>query len=282
MKRTIITLCAILTCMVMSAQATSNNGKPDPKFHIFLCFGQSNMEGAGRIEEQDKEGVDPRFMMMAAVDNPGMGREKGKWYTAVPPLCRPNTGLTPVDYFGRTLVANLPADHRVGIIHVAIGGCKIEAYMKDSIEGYVKTAPNWMIGMLKAYDDRPYDRIVELAKKAQQEGVISGILIHQGESNTGQKDWPAKVKVVYDDLMKDLGLNPNDVPLLAGEVVHAEQKGICASMNDIIATLPRTIPNAHVISSKSCSVARDNLHFDSEGYRILGRRYAMQMLFLMK
>ena len=121
MKRTIITLCAILTCMVMSAQATSNNGKPDPKFHIFLCFGQSNMEGAGRIEEQDKEGVDPRFMMMAAVDNPGMGREKGKWYTAVPPLCRPNTGLTPVDYFGRTLVANLPADHRVGIIHVAIG-----------------------------------------------------------------------------------------------------------------------------------------------------------------
>ena len=41
----------------------------DPNFHIYLCFGQSNMEGAGRAEEQDKT-VDERFQVLQAVDAP--------------------------------------------------------------------------------------------------------------------------------------------------------------------------------------------------------------------
>lgn len=282
MKKTIAMVWAVMLAVSMVAQDKREaENEADPNFHIFICFGQSNMEGAGRIEQTDKEDVTPNFLTMAATDFPELGRKAGEWYAAVPPLCRQGTGLSPVDYFGRTMAANLPAGHRVGVIHVAIGGCKIESYMKDSIEGYVKTAPHWMKGMLQAYDNRPYDRIVEMARRAQKDGVIRGILMHQGESNTGDRKWPDKVKTVYDCLMSDLGLTPCDVPLLAGEVVHAEQRGICASMNEIIATLPRTIPNAHVISSKSCSVGKDNLHFDSEGYRNLGRRYAMQMLFLM-
>jgi hypothetical protein len=32
----------------------------DTNFWIFLCFGQSNMEGFPGIEEQDKSGVDDR------------------------------------------------------------------------------------------------------------------------------------------------------------------------------------------------------------------------------
>ena len=51
-------------------------------------------------------------------------------------------------------------------------------------------------------------------------------------------------------------------------------------MNPIINRLPDTIPTAHVISSSGCT-ANDKAHFDSEGYRKLGRRYAIQMLSLM-
>ena len=40
----------------------------DKNFHIYLCFGQSNMEGNARIEPQDKEGVSERFKVMSAVD----------------------------------------------------------------------------------------------------------------------------------------------------------------------------------------------------------------------
>src|SRR5215213_7473350 len=78
---------------------------PDPNFHVYLAFGQSNMEGFPGVEEQDKTGVDPRFRMLAAVDFANLGRTKGEWYEAVPPLCRSSTGLCPADYFGRTLVA---------------------------------------------------------------------------------------------------------------------------------------------------------------------------------
>ena len=41
-------------------------------------------------------------------------------------------------------------------------------------------------------------------------------------------------------------------PLLAGEVVNADQQGVCASMNQIIATLPKTIPTAYAIPSNGC------------------------------
>ena len=274
MKRLLFSVIAVLSAVVMQAQ--------DPDFHIYLCFGQSNMEGNARIEEQDLEGVSERFKMMATVDDQERGRVKGQWYTAVPPLCRPNTGLTPADYFGRTLVEALPENVKVGVINVAIGGCHIETFLPDSIENYVaKRAPHWMKGMLAAYDNDPYARLVEMAKLAQKDGVIKGILIHQGESNTGDPRWPSQLKKVYDNLMTDLGLQGQVVPLLVGEVVNSDRGGVCAAHNDVIARVPSVIPQAHVISSSGCTNAFDLLHFDAAGYRELGKRYANKMLQLL-
>ena len=225
--------------------------------------------------------VNPRFQVLSAVDNSEVGRLKGKWYPARAPLCRKGTGLGPADYFGRTMVENLPENVRVGVVHVAIGGCRIELFQKDKYKEYIKTAPEWMKGMLKAYDDDPYARLVEMAKLAQKDGVIKGILMHQGESNTGEKEWPLKVKDVYDNLLADLNLRGQEVPLIAGEVVNADHGGTCASMNPIIATLPEVIPNSYVISSAGLSCAFDHLHFDAAGYRIFGQRYAAQALKLL-
>lgn len=90
-----------------------------------------------------------------------------------------------------------------------------------------------------------------------------------------------KLKGVYENLLSDLNLKAEEVPLLVGEVVHADQKGICASMNDIIDTLPQVISTAHVISSAGCPAAGDNLHFTARGYRMLGARYAETMLQLL-
>src|SRR5437763_9099534 len=42
----------------------------DTNFFVFLCFGQSNMEGFPGIEEQDRASVDDRFQVLAAVDVP--------------------------------------------------------------------------------------------------------------------------------------------------------------------------------------------------------------------
>ncbi|WP_128548611.1 sialate O-acetylesterase [Larkinella soli] len=268
---------ALLLCLLFGRSASAQ----DKNFYIFLCFGQSNMEGNAKIEPQDTVSVDPRFQVMEAVDCPALNRKMGQWYTAVPPLCRCRTGLTPADYFGREMVANLPEKVRVGVINVSVGGCKIELFDKDRYESYTVGVPGWMKNMIREYDGNPYARLVEMAKLAQKDGVIKGILLHQGESNTNDTLWTKKVKIVYDNLMKDLNLKPRKVPLLAGETVNADQGGVCASMNRIIATLPQTLRNAHVISSAGCTDAADNLHFDAAGYRELGRRYATQMLNLL-
>lgn len=267
----------LLTCLLVLGVSASAQ---DKNFHIYLCLGQSNMEGNAKIEPQDTVAVDARFRVMAAVDCPDLGRVKGQWYRAVPPLARCHTGLTPGDYFGRTLLANLPSDVRVGIINVAVGGCRIELFDKENFRSYVETSPDWLKNMVNEYGGNPYARLVEVAKLAQKDGVIKGILLHQGESNTGDKEWPVKVKGVYDNLLKDLKLSAADVPLLAGEVVNADRHGVCASMNTIINTLPELIPTAHVVSSAGCPAAADNLHFTAEGYRMLGARYAARILSL--
>lgn len=253
----------------------------DSNFYIFLCFGQSNMEGAARPEAEDLKSPGPRFLLMPAVDDAQRGRTMGKWCEAAAPLCRPNTGLTPADWFGRTLIETLPDHIRVGVIHVAIGGIRIEGFMPDQIGEYVKTAPGWMKGMLEAYGNNPYERLVTLAKRAQQDGVIKGVLMHQGESNTGDPEWAQKVQSVYDHLLGDLQLKPEEVPLLAGEVVQANGEGQCVAMNKQIDELPKTLHTAHVVSSTGCSNGPDKLHFDAAGYRELGRRYGEKMLELM-
>ena len=202
----------------------------------------------------------------------------GKWYKALPPLCRENTGLTPADYFGRTLLEYLPEDHRVGIVHVAVGGISIDGFLPDRIDEYAKTAPEWMVPMLAAYGGHPYDRLVAMAKKAQKQGVIAGILMHQGETNNGDPEWPQNVKTVYENLLRDLKLKAEDVPLLAGEVVAADRGGTCAAHNAIIDTLDRVIPTAHAVYADGLPQNFDFLHFTAEGYRELGRRYAAEML----
>jgi len=252
----------------------------DPNFYIFLCFGQSNMEGNARPEAQDSI-VDPRFQVLEVVDCPNLNRTKGNWYPAVPPLSRCRTGLTPGDYFGRAMAEYLPKDKKVGVVNVSVAGCKIEIFDQTLYQSYLETAAAWMKSIANEYGGNPYAKLVEMGKLAQKSGVIKGILLHQGESNTGDTLWTKKVKVVYDNLIKDLNLNPKDVPLLAGEVVNADQGGVCASMNSIIATLPKTIPNSYVIPSNGCTAGRDRLHFNAEGYRKFGKRYAAKMLSLM-
>ncbi len=106
---------ALLVLIALPLFIVSVFGDPDPNFYIFLCFGQSNMESGGKMEEVDRT-VDSRFQVMADFDNPERGWKKNNWYDAIPPLSARGKGICLVDYFGRTLVANLPEKFRLGII----------------------------------------------------------------------------------------------------------------------------------------------------------------------
>ena len=249
----------------------------DPNLHIYLCFGQSNMEGNAVPRLQDYAGADPRFLSLSAVDMPSYKRTKGHWYVARPPLCRDNTGMTPVDEFGRSLIRQLPDSVRVGVINVALGGCAIEMFDEDGIEDYVNAQVGWLQSYADNYGRNPFRHLVNMAREAQQYGVIRGILLHQGESNNCQQDWPLKVKRVYTRLLRELGLDEEDVPLLVGETLGQANGGVCWGHNNIIAGIRRYIPNAHIVTSQGCAGAADGLHFTADGYKVLGAHYASVM-----
>ena len=255
----------------------------DPNFQIYLCFGQSNMEGNAAIEAQDKTGVNPRFLAMYTLDNAQAGWTMGLWHTAVPPQARPGTRLSVVDYFGRKMVENLPEEVKVGTITVAVGGASIDLFDKDKYQSYLNDAntPDWLRNYAKEYGGNPYARLIELAKMAQQKGVIKGILLHQGETNNCDQTWPSKVKKIYEDILADLGLDAKNVPLLVGELGQKDQGAACWGHNAIIDNITATIPTAHVVSSKGCPLQSDKLHFTAEGYRMFGKRYADVMLELL-
>jgi hypothetical protein len=184
-----------LFAQVFAAKSTGEIS-PEPNFHIYICFGKSNMEGPEPILDKDTTRVNPRFQVMTVApdDYQHLGRVVGNWYTAKPPLCRWDNGLTPADYFGRVLVDSLPDSVKVGVIVVAMGGSGIDAFDKDNYIKYYNNADNWQKGLMNVYGGCPYAKIFEMAKIAQQSGVIKGILLHQGESKNGQTDWPLKIK----------------------------------------------------------------------------------------
>jgi hypothetical protein len=245
----------------------------DPDFYIFLAFGQSNMEGYPGIEAQDKTNVDSRFKLLPAVDWSDKSRTKGTWTTAVPPLCRSNTGLCPCDYFGRTLVDSLPQNIKIGIINVSVAGCAIDMFDKDKSQSYISGQASWMKDIANQYGNNPYARLVEMGKAAQKDGVIKGILLHQGETDAGTSGWANKVKGVYDNLIKDLGLDASKTPFLAGDLVNP---------NANVQNLPKTMQNnSYVISSQGCEQRGDGLHFSAKGYREIGKRYGLKMFELL-
>jgi hypothetical protein len=242
---------------------------PDPNFHIYLAFGQSNMEGNGQPDASDKTNVNERFRMMAAVDFNNPARKKGTWYTAVPPICRAGKGLNPADYFGRTLVDSLPATIKVGVINVSVAGCAIEMFDKAKYASYAAGEADWLKNIANEYGGNPYGRLVEMAKLAQKDGVIKGIIFHQGESGSKSNQWAAEVKIVYNDLIQDLGLDATKIPFIAGDLVKT---------STMVKNLPQTLPNSYVVSSQNLTQTGDGLHFNNPGYREFGKRYAQTML----
>ncbi len=258
--------------------------KPDPNFFIYLCFGQSNMEAGARPAEQDRNFTDERFRFLAAVDMPRMGRVKGNWYQATPPICREGNNMGPVDFFGRKMIEQLPSQYRVGVINVSVAGAKLELWDKDACADYLaaeKADPSrsWLVDMAKQYDSNPYQRLLEMARIAQKDGVIKGMLVHQGESNPDDPEWCSRLKKIHDDLCHDLGLKPDAIPLLAGELKQAEQGGVCAAFNQkVLANLPKVMKNGYVISSIGCESTGDQFHFNTEGMRLMGYRMADKML----
>ena len=228
------------------------------KFHCFLLLGQSNMAGYALAQASDKV-EDPRVLVLGYDNNAALGRVTNKWDVACPPLHASwLNAIGPGDWFGKTMIQKVPAGDTIGLIPCAISGEKIETFMKSGGTKY-----NW---------------ILNRARIAQQNGgVIEGIIFHQGESNSGDPNWPGKVKTLVEDLRKDLNLG--NVPFLPGELLYS---GPCAGHNKLVNQLPSLIPNCYVVSANGLVVdpgdTQYRLHFSHDSSVTLGKRYADKMI----
>jgi len=138
-KRCFRSAARLLSSLAFTLSAASVTAAPDPDFHIYLMFGQSNMEGQGEITSQDQQ-VPSGLLAMQADDNCSVnGASYGQWREATPPLIRcystahswNNGGLGPGDYFGRTMLENSGSNVRVGLVGAAYQGQSIDFFMKD-------------------------------------------------------------------------------------------------------------------------------------------------------
>ncbi len=275
---------SLLTALMLFMAGLGAHAQVDPNFHIYLCFGQSNMEGNAQWETVDNLSVDSRFRMLATTNFTNPNRTLGNWYKASCPIVSPNGKLGMADYFGRTMVAAMPSDVKIGVIAVAMGGSPIEMFDKDKYLKKMDDNPTeWWVSLANMYyGGNPYGRLIDMAKLAQEKGVIKGILLHQGCSNCGDPNWPNMVKKIYNDMLTDLGLQAADVPLFVGETERQDMGGGCEYHNTVVAKVPEVIPTAHVVSSKNVpGNGSDPWHFSAAGYRIFGKRYAVEALKVM-
>ena len=259
------------------------NAAPDPNFHIYIAYGQSNMAGAGDIRKGTDDKEHPRYKMFATTACSQLGRPTvGEIYPAIPPMFHCGEGLSVADWFGRYLADSLP-DVTVGVIPVAVGGTKIELFDKDKYKNYLSTAESWLVNWAKDYgsDGNAYARIVEIAKKAQEVGVVKGFIFHQGESGAmNGNNWQDEVKKTRDDILKALNLSSDTVPFFAGGLEDQAAGGCCWSFtNNNIKTLPNKMDNTYFVSSDGLKGnGRDSYHFSSASYQEFGLRYAQAAL----
>lgn len=266
---------------------TLANAAPDPNFHIYIAYGQSNMEGNAMDYTDLDKAEHPRVKMFATTSCTNPNRPTiGEVYPAVPPMfkCAGGVaGLSVADWFGRDMADSMP-DVTIGIIPVAQGGTSIRLFDPDDYKNYLNSLgqnDQWLVNGAKAYgsDGNAMGRLIEVAKKAQEVGVIKGIIFHQGETDGGMNEqtaeWEKKVQKTYEYILSQLGLNAEETPFVAGEMVD---KGSCYGFVKRVHNLSNYIANFGVASSAGYGSKGDGLHFTVEGYRGMGERYAQEML----
>ncbi len=267
----------------------AQSSQPDPNFHIYLLFGQSNMAGGGAVSDSPKVDCDttPRVKVLAFSDcsaGPNckdyvMKRTVDQWYTAFPPLHDCSAGLegiSPGDWFGKTMIDSVRSDISIGMVPCALSGMALNVFLKGS-------SATSSVGPSQVRGKNAYNWMLARCKLAQQKGIIKGMLLHQGESGTGSSQaWDAMAMQIFNDLKTDLGLDAKTV-LVVGQL-RSDSKSPSqnnTSFNNLLAGMPAKYPKVGLASSQGLSGnGRDVWHFNPSSMRDLGRRYAMALLSL--
>ncbi len=223
---------------------------PDASFHLYLLIGQSNMAGRGNLEDQDKQ-PHPQILTLTKANT---------WAPAVDPIHfdKPIAGVSLGRTFGLEM-AKADGKIRIGLIPCAVGGTPIGRWQKGA---------------------DLYEVALKRARVAMKEGVIKGVLWHQGENDSGKaetaKIYAKQLDAMIAALRQDLAAP--QLPVIVGELGEFYREGASVALvNDALRALPERMARTAFVPSKGLGHKGDEVHFDAPAYREFGRRYAEAM-----
>lgn len=244
------------SCRVESTQksnSTSNGSYQAADItDLVLLTGQSNALGANTDYDA---GLDAPDKQVFAFTNNGWREanlnqiwDRG-WHPRNNPNTDPSNNL--LLHFGKRLVAR-DGNRVVGFILVSEPGAAIANWDYNS-------------DFYRAIDARVLDAINQLPHKSQ----LDGILWHQGETDANDTDYyTQKLNGVIANFRSENWFS-NGKPFICGEI--AKRGGVNNRLNRL-----NTDNDAYTacVSASGVSTREDGSHFDAEGLRELGKRYA--------
>src|SRR6188508_2031848 len=220
---------------------------------VIIMAGQSNMAGRGIVEPEDTV-PDKRILSINKDGQIILAKEPLHFYEPE------RTGLDCGVSFAKALIKKIPDSVSILIIPTAVGGSSISQWLGDSVYRNVKLFSNFLSKL-------------EIAK---QNGIIKGILWHQGESDANEKDIPLykqRLHVLFSKFRSAIG--NNELPILIGELGSFSNNPADFNLiNKAIHDYAAEDKNSAVISTKDLKDKGDHLHFDSGGQRTMGKRFA--------
>ena len=226
---------------------------PKEALHVYLLIGQSNMAGRASYSKEEAGVIDRCYLF----------NENERWEPAKNPLNRYSTirkglhmqKMNPGYEFSATMLKK-DKGISLGLVVNAKGGTKIAEWKKGS---------------------EFYNEALARLKEAQKTGTLKGVLWHQGEGNSKRPaGYLDELTILINELRKDIGIA--DLPFIAGGLYyHPEGKPHTKELNEQVSKLPSAVTFTGYVSSEGLT-AQDNTHFDSAGMKLLGQRYAEEML----
>jgi len=257
-RKAVMKLFFIPVCMFMILSFPAAANEPpevSENFHLFLLVGQSNMAGRGQITEEDRKPL-PRILMLT---------KSGEWKPAIAPLHfdKKSAGVGVGREFARQIAATDPTI-TIGLIPCAAGGSPISAWKPGGYHEQTKS--------------HPYDESIRRAAEAMKTGVLKGILWHQGES-----DSQPELADVYEKKLHELivrlrtELHTEQVPFVVGQMGQFRERPWSddkKKVDQAHRSLPQKVERTAFVNSDGLSHKGDQVHFNAQSYKTLGRRYA--------
>ena len=160
--------------------------------------------------------------------------------------------------FARAMVERDP-DLVIGLVPCAVGGSPIRSWRRGQ---------------------KNQRRALGRARAAIRDGVLRGILWHQGESDTFEHSLAERYEAQLDAMIREwrdaLG---TQIHFVAGRLAEPNDGATLALVNRAVAELPKRVARTAVVDVAGLET-RGPWHFTAPAARELGRRYAAAMIAL--